>query len=328
MDDEARFTAKDANELAGLSYRQLNDWEAKGAAPADRDGEGGWRKFSPKQIFALMVCNEIRRLYGTPLEKLRFVSRFMMQDEANHLAAAIRLMKHGLHVFLLTDLEETFVMDSDLEFADYMRHGYFRVEETRPYIFLRLNEVVNRLLAATTEPAPLKPHGGAYRVKNSVDAAITVHTAAEFELLQAVRSGRFDRVEVKLKGGLIRSLDAEGDIESGDLGLEDEAVTVARKGEFENITIKARDGQIVNARRTVPRKYSDEDNKPTIFAGISNPEAAPSGQSRDGEQPSDVTTTPTPARRDRQPLSRENQAHKRARVPDAQPRKMPTATRR
>lgn len=328
MDDRARFTAKDANELAGLSYRQLNDWEAKGAVPADRDAEGGWRKFTPKQIFALMVCNEIRRLYGTPLEKLRFVSGVMMKDGANHLAAAVRLMKHGLHVFLLTDLEDTFVMDSDLEFADYMRHGYFRVEETRPYIFLRLNEVVNRLLAATTEPSPLKPHGGAYRVKDQVDAAITVRTTAEFELLHAVRNEKFDRVGVKLKGGEIRSLDAEGDIESGNLGLEDEAVTVKRLGQFENITIKRRDGQVVNARRVLPRKYSDEDNKPTVFVGISDPEAAPLGRGRDGEQPSDLTTTPTPARRDRQPLSRENHAHKRARVPDAQPRKMPTATRR
>ena len=59
----------------------------------------------------------------------------MMQEGADHLAAAIRLMAHGLHVFLLTDLKETFVMDSDLEFRDYMELGYFRVEETRPTFF-------------------------------------------------------------------------------------------------------------------------------------------------------------------------------------------------
>ena len=82
-----------------------------------------------------LICNEIRRLYGTPVERLRFVRSFMMQEGADHLAAAIRLMAHGLHVFLLTDLKETFVMDSDLEFRDYMELGYFRVEETRPYVF-------------------------------------------------------------------------------------------------------------------------------------------------------------------------------------------------
>ena len=135
MEDRTAFTAKDAKKLAGLSYRQLNDWDARGAVPAERDKEGGWRKFTAKQLFALMICNEIRRLYGTPVERLRFVRFFMMQEGADHLAAAIRLMAEGFHVFLLTDLKETFVMDSDLEFRDYMELGYFRVEETRPYLF-------------------------------------------------------------------------------------------------------------------------------------------------------------------------------------------------
>lgn len=328
MDDAPCFTAKDASALAGLSYRQLNDWEGKGAVPAERSQEGGWRKFTPKQIFALMVCNEIRRLYGTPLERLRFVRGFMMDAEANHLEAAVRLMQHGLHVFLLTDLEETFVMDSDLEFADDMRHGYFRAEETRPYIFLRLNEVVNRLLTATTQPSPLKPHDGAYRVKDLVDKSISVQTTAEFDLLRQVRSGRFDRIEVRLKGGLVRSLHAEGEVEPTDVGLGDGEVTVKQQSEFEDITIKRRDGQVVNARCVLPRKYSDEDNEPTIFVGISNPEAPAVERSRDGEMPSEVAQSSTTTRRDRGSLSREDLAPQRARVPDAQPRKMPRNTRR
>src|SRR5688572_30182562 len=110
MAEDPTYTAKDAKDLAGVSYRQLNDWDSRGAVAADRDAEGGWRKFSPKQIFALMVCHEIRRLYGTPLERLAYVKNFMMQEKANHLLAAIELMEVGLHVFLLTDLEKTFIM--------------------------------------------------------------------------------------------------------------------------------------------------------------------------------------------------------------------------
>ena len=80
----------------------------------------------------------------------------MMKPEppVNHLAAMVELMALGLHVFLLTDLEETFVMDSDLEFTDYMRLGFFHPESTRPYIFLPLNNIVNRLSGGDDEARP------------------------------------------------------------------------------------------------------------------------------------------------------------------------------
>ena len=181
----------------------------EGVVPAER--EGGWRKFTPKQLFVLMVCNKIRRHYGTPVERLGFVSACMMKPEpVNHLAAMVKLMALGLHVFLLTDLEETFVMDSDLEFTDYMGLGYFRAEETRPYIFLPLNNIVNRLLGAMKKPVPLEPRDDLYRARAQADAALSVRTAPELDVLQAIRSGKFDRVEVKVRGGQIRFLNAEG----------------------------------------------------------------------------------------------------------------------
>ena len=148
----------------------------EGVVPAER--EGGWRKFTPKQLFVLMVCNKIRRHYGTPVERLGFVSACMMKPEpVNHLAAMVKLMALGLHVFLLTDLEETFVMDSDLEFTDYMGLGHFRAEETRQYIFLPLNNIVNRLLGAMKKPVPLEPRDDLYRARAQADAALSVRTA-------------------------------------------------------------------------------------------------------------------------------------------------------
>lgn len=52
----------------------------------------------------------------------------------------------GLNIFLLTDFEETFVMDSDLEFEDYMTFGFFRADRPQAYIFMRLNDIAARLL--------------------------------------------------------------------------------------------------------------------------------------------------------------------------------------
>lgn len=268
MADEKPFTAKDAKDLAGLSYRQLNDWESRDAIPGDRTRERSWRRFSPKEIFALMVCGEIRRLYGIPVEKLRFVKNLMMKEGPNHFAAAIQMMHHGLHVFLLTDLEETFLMDSDLELNLLMRYGYFREEKTRPYIFLRLNEIVNRLLSMTKEPIELRPHDALYRLQVEQWAAITVQTHPELDLLQAVRSGEFDRIEVKVQDGLIHFLGTEGDVAPEDLKSVGDAVRVRRKKQFETLRVKSQDGQIVSARRTLPRKYTKADNEPMLFVDV------------------------------------------------------------
>ena len=136
VSDERDFTAGDARDLAGLSYRQLNECEARGAMPGKRTDKRSWRRFTQKQIFVLMVCGEIRRLYGIPVERLNYVRDFIQTgDERDHFKAAVRLMEDGLHVYLLTDLNKTFVMDSDLEFADLMQLGFFRVEATKPFIF-------------------------------------------------------------------------------------------------------------------------------------------------------------------------------------------------
>ncbi len=267
MADEKSFTAKDAKELAGLSYRQLHDWESRNAIPSDRTRERKWRTFSSKQLFVLMVCSEIRRRYGIPVEKIRYVSDFMASEEADHFAAAVRMMSFGFHVFLLTDFETTFVMDSDLEFNDLMQHGYFRDEDTKPFIFLRLNGIVNRLLSLLKEPIEIRPDDAIYDTI-SVHKALDVHTQAELDLLQAVRSGHFDQVTVKLNHGMISVIDKEGEVATEDLNNADDTISVKRENEFETLMVNSRDGQIVRARRRLPKKYTKADNEHMVFDGL------------------------------------------------------------
>ena len=47
---------------------------------------------------------------------------------------------------------------------------------------------MNQLLQTLEEPLVLKPHDAFYRIKEEMDAARTVKTQAELDLLQAVRS--------------------------------------------------------------------------------------------------------------------------------------------
>src|SRR5262245_49642497 len=106
---DSTYTAADLKRAAGLSYRQINEWDQKGVLPESRIDEAGWRKFSPRDIFALMVCGEIRRQFGVPVETLKWVRTFMQQKGADHLSAAIEIMAQGMAVLLMTDLNETFV---------------------------------------------------------------------------------------------------------------------------------------------------------------------------------------------------------------------------
>ena len=86
------YSPKNVHAVTGLTPRQLNDWDERGALPHERKGKEGWHRFSGRDIFALMVCSEFRRTLGIPVERLKFVREFMTQDGANHLSAAINLM--------------------------------------------------------------------------------------------------------------------------------------------------------------------------------------------------------------------------------------------
>jgi len=59
-DNDRQFTAKDLKELADFTYRQLNDWDSKGLLPQNRKDKSNWRRFTPKEVFILMVCSELR----------------------------------------------------------------------------------------------------------------------------------------------------------------------------------------------------------------------------------------------------------------------------
>src|SRR5207249_4013045 len=86
-----------------------------------------------------MVCSEVRKRYGMPLEKLVWLKSFMLQEGADHFQAAVRMMQHGLAVFIFTDLEESFDMDADIAIADMLELGYCRYDHPHAYIFEAIN---------------------------------------------------------------------------------------------------------------------------------------------------------------------------------------------
>ena len=122
-----------------MTYRQLNDWDSKGALPNQREQSNGWRKFDPRQLFVVLVCSEIRKQFGVPVEKLAWLQKFMLQNDANHFSAAVEMMRLGLAVLILTDLSDQFEMDSDREIGRLLNFGYCRRDESQSYVLLLVN---------------------------------------------------------------------------------------------------------------------------------------------------------------------------------------------
>ncbi len=255
--EERLYRASDVKRAAGLSYRQLHDWDSKGVLPPSREEEANWRKFTLREIFAVMVCAEIRKQFGVPLESLRWVRAYMLQEEADHFRAAAELMASlGIGVYLLTDLKKTFIMDSELEFGDLMRHGYFMPHRPGAYIFLSLNHLVNRLLGCLKEPINLELHGRGHDVMHRVREAMTVANQEELEVLDLLREPGKKRITVQLKDGAIIRADVEGEVPVDELGARAKTVMKALEmGEYEKVTVTTREGKIVHVDRKTPIKF-------------------------------------------------------------------------
>ena len=251
-DGERAFTARDVRQAADLSYRQLNDWERKGALPQDEGRGAGWRKYTPREVFVMMVCAELRRRFGVPIERLRFVQAYMLQEGANHLQAAVELMALlGTGVWLVTDLEESFVMDSELEFRELVNHGWLGGDHPRATIWLKVNPLVNKLLSCLKEPIHLRAHGRGYEILRELRESLGVRTAEEHEILQLIRSGDYDKIDVEMKNGAIRTIRTNRQVtEPEGQDLED----LLRQHEYQTLTVTKRDGRIVSIAETVPRK--------------------------------------------------------------------------
>lgn len=245
------YTAADLKRAAGLSYRQINEWDQKGVLPETRSGDAGWRRFSPRDIFALMVCSEIRRQFGVPVESLKWVRAWMLQDGADHLQAAAEIMSRGMAVVLLTDLRETFVMDSDLEIEDLLRLGYFRHEGSQGYLLIKLNPLVNRLLGCLKEPVTLSIHDKMYGLIRDIRGELSTRSQEELEVLRLLRSGDYRKVVVHLDDGVILRADTEAGVSEEE---QQQLLELWDGDRVQTVTVTLHDGKVVNAARRKPVK--------------------------------------------------------------------------
>jgi DNA-binding transcriptional MerR regulator len=227
--ENPKFTASDVWKVGGISYRQLNSWDSKGALPSQRQQSSGWRKFDAKQFFVILVCAEIRRQFGVPIEKLAWLQRFMLQDGTNHFAAAVKMMGHGLAVLILTDFSQQFDMDSDFAIADLLDTGYCRYDKSKSCILVLINPIVNKILAALQKPMRLEISNTTYRALSDAQAATRVRDTAELEVLKLMRQPKISKITVTQTNDKKVQLEYDENAERDITVQKEKAALISRK---------------------------------------------------------------------------------------------------
>lgn len=254
---QSDFKASDVKKSAGLSYRQINDWDSKGALPNQRQGEAGWRRFTAREVFVMAVCKALRDNFGVPIEKLGFIKSFMLQKDADHFHSALDMIRrYGFTIYLLTDLNETFIMDSDLEIKDLLEMGFFRGDSSGNFILLKMNPIVNQILAMKNIP-PLKTSNVIYDSLMKFDLDRTITDGDELEVLKLIRNNSFKKVTIHMQNGKVIQADAEEDISTENRKQQQtELIELIKSKKYQTITVQVHDGKVVRMSRKNPIKFS------------------------------------------------------------------------
>lgn len=147
MANNEGLTARDVREVTGLSYRRLNDWEARGALPASPRVDQGWRRFSTDDVFVLQVTAALRDHLGVPVERLKALQDTMAEVRPGIVAATESILAKGDDAWLVTDLVN-FVRLDERPLVDCTAESDNGTQT--PVICLRLGPLVRHLRATIT----------------------------------------------------------------------------------------------------------------------------------------------------------------------------------
>ncbi len=116
------LTPKQAMEVTGLSYRQFNDWDERGALPHSRRGKRGWRAFSIQDVVALRLAREFRDDFSTPLALLGPLVHWLVGEPWN--GDSYRYYLETFHTPILESAKESIRSIKDLEWPEPDRSQY------------------------------------------------------------------------------------------------------------------------------------------------------------------------------------------------------------
>lgn len=266
------LTAGDVKKGAGLTYRQLNEWDEKGVLPEQQRKEAGWRKYTPQQVFTIMVMAHIRKKFGTPVESLKFVKTCLL--EHNYLRRALVSMAYfNVPVLLITDLKSLFDVDVAPEIATLISMGAIwtggsdKEARSPSVIIFDVCPLIEKLFGLMKPPLKITRGkiGFEFWNQNNLPLQPKENESIEYSLdepkqyfLEVTRSGKYESIELKLKNGEIKIL-SETQQTIGEISKFSELL---HKSDYQSLKIKLKDGKVISFK---PKKNDfHEGSSPNI----------------------------------------------------------------
>lgn len=222
--DKRSIQAKDLLFVAGLSYRQLNEWEAKGALPSQRE-TAEWRRYTLTEAFVIAIAKTVRDSFGTPLESLGWLTRSLLDLPNDPLRWAFAKMRdHHVSLFLRTDLKSYVWLGIDIDLGEEFEGGAERSEDVAPTIVLQLNPIVNRILRFTNAPEPLPITDEFYAEIEARRRMVVAQTLEEIHVLSLLRLKDVNSITVTKKRDEIEMAELEYRIRAEDHGATSQTV--------------------------------------------------------------------------------------------------------
>lgn len=146
---EKCLKAGDLQEILGLTYRQLNDWENRGIIEAIMKRPfakkaDGWRRFSIFDLFPLGILVELKK-QGIPLSRIKkLISNLIFPETINY--DLLPNIVYNVETYFYTNLE-TFIGYDYLEKNDDKLDLYkFSLKESKMIIVIPLNPLIDKIL--------------------------------------------------------------------------------------------------------------------------------------------------------------------------------------
>ncbi len=218
-----------------LTYRQVNYLDSNDILLDTREDKNGWRRFSIKELVFLSVVRELRE-YGVKDALLKDVSKvFFSKENVNLSDQAVLLPYTQTYIALI-------IKPDDIYFADIIGLNIHE-EKTRNYIRININEMLMDIWEQI----------GKTRIEYMTESKMWSEVIAdlyigdkELEVINLIRNDDYKQITVRKKGKdyiVSQEKDSEGNITKKDLDK------IIDEGEFTDISITKRDGNIVNVKK-------------------------------------------------------------------------------
>jgi DNA-binding transcriptional MerR regulator len=134
------ISVKELTKYTDISYRMVNDWDARGIFDAERKTSRGWRKFSIVDIIRLSIIKKLKD-FGLPLYRLKGILKWLEYNPA--VEFSIYQVTNNINSYLYTNLEDECGIYSDEELLKFIK---ISKEQEHLSIILPINKIIKNVL--------------------------------------------------------------------------------------------------------------------------------------------------------------------------------------